>query len=341
MSSPLPRRRSVRAAVVALAAIALATLSACGSSGSDSASDDSGSAESSSSAAYPVTIATSFGDVTIDSKPERVVALGWSDAETALALGVQPVGASDWLAFGGDGVGPWAEGLYTSSPEIIGTLEPEYEKIAALKPDLILDTKSSGDQERYDTLSKIAPTVGIPEGAQAYLTSWEDQTTMIAEALGVPEQGEQLIAQIDDEYTAAAQANPEFDGKTITVGSETSEGWGAYIEGDGRVDFAEKLGFTNNPTVQEQAEAGTFSVSVSKENLDMLDADLVVMMPIGIEASQISDDPLFQAVPAVKAGHSLVIDDTTISSAFSAQSPLAISYALENVVPLFKDALAG
>jgi iron complex transport system substrate-binding protein len=38
------------------------------------------------------------------------VALGWSDAETALALGVQPVGASDWLAFGGEGVGPWAEG---------------------------------------------------------------------------------------------------------------------------------------------------------------------------------------------------------------------------------------
>jgi iron complex transport system substrate-binding protein len=34
-----------------------------------------------------------------------------------LALGVQPVGASDWLAFGGEGVGPWATGRYTKAPE--------------------------------------------------------------------------------------------------------------------------------------------------------------------------------------------------------------------------------
>ena len=54
------------------------------------------------SGAFPVTVSTAFGDVTVEEEPTRVVALGWSDAETALALGVQPVGASDWLAFGGD-----------------------------------------------------------------------------------------------------------------------------------------------------------------------------------------------------------------------------------------------
>jgi ABC-type Fe3+-hydroxamate transport system substrate-binding protein len=64
-----------------------------------------------------------------------VVALGWSDAETALALGVQPVGASDWLGFGGEGVGPWAAGRYDEAPQIIDTLEPSLEAIAALKPD--------------------------------------------------------------------------------------------------------------------------------------------------------------------------------------------------------------
>src|SRR5687767_12081603 len=62
------------------------------------------------SGAFPVTVGTAFGDVTVEEEPTRVVALGWSDAETALALGVQPVGASDWLGFGGEGVGPWAQG---------------------------------------------------------------------------------------------------------------------------------------------------------------------------------------------------------------------------------------
>ncbi|MBT0769565.1 iron-siderophore ABC transporter substrate-binding protein [Kineosporia sp. J2-2] len=339
MSSLLPRRRSFRSVTVAVAVAALATLTACGgsSSGGDAASSDS---ESSSSSAFPATVSTKFGDVTIDAKPERVVALGWSDAEVALALGVQPVGASDWLGFGGEGVGPWAEGKYTTAPEIIGTLEPEYEKIAALKPDLILDTKSSGDQERYDTLSKIAPTVGIPEGADAYLTSWEDQTTLIATALGEKEQGEELVSSITAEFKKYADANPDFAGKTITVGSKTSEGYGAYVEGAGRVDFAESLGFKNNPTIQAEAKEGEFSVSVSKENMKMLDADLVVMMPIYIDATEISDDDLFKAVPAVKAGHDVVIDDKNISSAFSAESPLSIPYALEKVVPLFQDALA-
>jgi iron complex transport system substrate-binding protein len=151
-------------------------------------------------------VPTKFGEISIPAEPKRVVALGWGDAETALALGVQPVGASDWLAFGGEGVGPWATGRYTTPPQKIGTLEPEYEKIAALKPDLILDTKSSGDQGRYDTLKAIAPTVGVPAGGDAY--------------------------------------------------------------------------------------------KVSQEKLDLLDADLTVMAPIGIDATKITSDPLFQAVPS-------------------------------------------
>jgi iron complex transport system substrate-binding protein len=75
-----------------------------------------------------------------------VVALGWGDAEIALALGVQPVGASDWLDFGGNGQGPWAADLYDEDPTLIETLEPSFEAIAALEPDLILDVRGSGDQ---------------------------------------------------------------------------------------------------------------------------------------------------------------------------------------------------
>ena len=50
-------------------------------------------------------VETKFGEVEVPEAAQRIVALGWGDAETALALGVQPVGASDWLAFGGEGVG--------------------------------------------------------------------------------------------------------------------------------------------------------------------------------------------------------------------------------------------
>ncbi len=338
MRFTLPQR-SKRAAVVAVATATVLALSACGG-GSDSDSEATpADAETSATGAFPATVATKFGEITVEEKPERVVALGWSDAEVALALGVQPVGASDWLAFGGEGVGPWSEGQYTTAPELIGTMEPEFEKIAALKPDLILDVKSSGDQARYDTLAKIAPTVGVPEGGDQWITSPEDQITMISTALGLKDQGEKLISDTEAEFAKYAEENPEFAGKTITVGSKTSEGYGGYVTGDTRVDFATALGFENNPAIQEQA-GETFFVSVSGENLKQLDADLVTMLPIGIEATDISEDPLYQAVPAVKAGHSVVIDDPTIGNAFSSGSPAATSYALEKVVPLFKEALA-
>ena len=106
------------------------------------------------------------------------------------------------------------------------------------------------------------------------------------------------------------------------------------------MNFVERLGFKNNPTIQAKATE-KFSVPVSRENLDQLNADLVVMAPIGVKAQDITGDALFQAVPSVKAGHSVVFDDKTISSAFATDSVLSTVYALDKVVPLFAAALKG
>ncbi len=284
-------------------------------------------------AGFPVTIPTKFGDVIIPAKPQRVVALGWGDAETALALGVQPVGASDWLAFGGEGVGPWAKGRYTAPPEIIGTLEPSYEQIAELAPDLILDTKSSGDPARYERLSAIATTVGVPEGGENYLISADRQTTMIAAALGVPEQGEQLLADIERAFADTAAAHPQFKGKTITVAAFTSEGWGAYVSAADRPRFLYKLGFVPNPAIEQERPDG-FSVRVSTERLDLLDSDLLIVQPIGKTAGDVTKISTFQAIPAVRDGRYLILDQSDVRLAFSLNSPLSIRYALDTVTPL-------
>ncbi|MFC9065926.1 iron-siderophore ABC transporter substrate-binding protein [Streptomyces harbinensis] len=331
----LPR---VRLALLAVAALAL-PLAACGSD-DDTAAPAAGQQETASDGAFPVTVPTAFGDITIEEEPQRVVALGWGDAETALALGVQPVGASDWLAFGGEGVGPWAEGLYDEAPELIGTMEPELERIAELDPDLILDLNSSGTQERYDMLERIAPTVGIPEGGQQYKISWREQVTMIATALGRAEAGEQLIADTEDAFAQAAADHPEFEGKTVVVSAVTSGGYGAYVQNSGRVDFVEALGFTNSPAVNELA-GEDFSIPVSKERLDLLDADVTIVTPIGVPPTDISEDPLYQAIPSVADGRGLVLDDPEISLAFATNTVLSLPYALDLVVPLLSDAVAG
>ncbi|OIH95717.1 MULTISPECIES: iron-siderophore ABC transporter substrate-binding protein [unclassified Curtobacterium] len=331
--SPLRFRRVLAAAGAVVAASLV--LAGC-ASGSDSSTDTSSSG--SSDAAFPVSITTALGTTTIESQPKRVVALGWGDAETALELGVQPVGASDWLAFGGDGVGPWLKGAYTKSPKIIQTLEPSYEDILKLDPDLILDVKSSGDKDRYDKLSAIAPTVAIPKGGENYLTTTEQQTTMIAKALGKESEGKKLLTGLDDAYAAARKAHPDFEGKTAVVGAYTSEGFGAYASADSRSQFMENLGFTIPSAIDDEA-GKAFSVSLSDENLDLLDADLTLILPIYVDASKAESDKLFQKVPSVEAGHSIVFDDADVSSAFSMGTTAAIEWALDKLPAQFEEKL--
>ncbi|RUQ09796.1 iron-siderophore ABC transporter substrate-binding protein [Curtobacterium sp. HSID17257] len=314
------------AAAGAVVAASLVLAGCSSGSSSPAASDDA----SGSGGAFPVSIQTALGTTEIPSQPKRVVALGWGDAETALELGVQPVGASDWLGFGGDGVGPWLKDAYTKKPTMIQTLEPSYEQILKLKPDLILDTKSSGDKDRYAKLSAIAPTVAIPKGGENYLTTTEQQVDLVSRALGKESEGKKLLTDLDDAYAAARKAHPEFDGKTAVVGSYTADGFGAYASKDSRSTFMQQLGFTIPKDVDQQA-GDAFSVSLSNENLDLLDADLTVVLPIFVDASKAESDPLFQKVPSVQAGHAIVVDDADVSNAFSLGTTAAIEWALDRL----------
>ena len=333
MSSRVPSRT---AALVAAAALVLA---GCGDDEPDGGTS-SGSGGGAASGAFPVTVETAFGDVVVEEEPQVVVALGWSDAETALALGVQPVAASDWLAFGGEGVGPWAEDLYDEAPEIIETMEPDLEAIAALEPDLILDTRSSATQERYDSLRQIAPTIGQPEGVGPYQTSWQQQLELVGQALGKTEEAEQLTADLEQRIADAAAQHPEFEGTEVAVAAYTSEGFGAYVRGDGRVDFMEALGFVNSAAIQDEA-GENFFIPVSDEQVSLLDADLTVVFPIYVEVGEITSNPLWGTLPSVQAGRAVVLEDETVVNAFSSASVLGIGHALDNAVPLFADALAG
>lgn len=290
-------------------------------------------------------VETKFGQVTVPENPERVVALGWGDAETALSLGVQPVGASDWLDFGGEGVGPWGEGLYDTPPEIIGTMEPDYEQIANLSPDLILDVRSSGDQARYDRLSQIAPTVGVPEGGDNYLTTLDQQVEMISTALGKSERGKQQLSELDAKFAQAREQHPEFADKSVAVSAFTSQGWGAYIETAARVQFMEQLGFRQSEQVAKLEPDG-FSAPISQEQLGVLDADLLVVFPIYVPVTQVTDQAEFQRLNAVAEDRAIVFDDTkpedqALSNAYSLYSVLSIPYAIDNMVPRAAEHIAS
>ena len=63
-----------------------------------------------------------------------------------------------------------------------------------------------------------------------------------------------------------------------------------------------------------------------------------IAFPIFVEPTEITDDPQWQAIPAVAEGHAVVIDGD-ISSAYSLGSPLSQQYAIDEVTALIADAL--
>lgn len=289
---------------------------------------------------FPTTVSTKFGDVEVKEQPTKIVALGWGDAETAMALGVQPVAASDWLGFGDDGLGPWVDTGYDQAPEVISTSEPEYEKIAALEPDLILDVKSSGDQERYDKLSEIAPTVGVPDAAaDSYLTGPDDQVSMIAQALGRSAEGDRILRDRQDRADRIKVDHPEWNGKTLSaVGA--SKTWGVFLPGSVRLDPLMQLGFRlNDDIASSEAGENGFSVSLTDETLSRADADIVLAYPISMTEDEINDSDAWKRLPATKNGHSAVLPKE-VAQAFSAGTPQAYDFAMEKMVPILEEHVA-
>lgn len=324
-------KRSTTAIVAGLAATAL-LLTGC--SGGESTPEGSsgellGSAE------------TMFGTVEVP-QPEdgdlTVVALGWSDAEVALALGITPIGVYDWQGFGADtkGVGAWASDLFGDvTPTIIENVgdELDYEAIQQLSPDVILNTRSAGDEAQYQRLSQIAPTVSPPAGTGAFATAWDVQTQLVADALGRSDQGASIVSDVQTKIDGAKAANPQFAGKTAVSGTKFGDAYGAYIEGDARWDLIADLGFVQNPPVLDLTPSG-FYVELSAEQVVALDADVAVLFPIGYTLAELEADPLIASLAVVRQKRTVFLDaDDEIAQAFSAASPLSIPIALDGIVP--------
>lgn len=328
---------SLRFAPIAACTLSFALLTACGGGGSDTSSDPSGETTE----GFPTTVETLFGDVEIEDRPENVVALGWSDAETALALGVQPVGVSDWQDYGGAGVGPWATTLFDSEPVEVGTMEPNIEAIASLEPDVILDTRSDNSQERHDTLTPIAPVVGAPPEVEVdYGTSWQQQTRQVAQVLGEEERGEELVTELEERFTQIREDNPEFADTTIAVGAYFDGQYGAYVPGDTRVDLLTELGFEYKSALAERVD-GDFYTDLSAELVEELDADLTVVFPIGgPETGEfLHEDPVLQSIPSAEDDRLIIVDDLDLANAFSSGSTLGINHALDEIVSQIQEAV--
>lgn len=340
------RRRALAAAAL-LASTTLA-LAACGSDADESPSSSPSTTTSAEEAAFPVTIEHAYGETTIESKPERVATVNWSNHDVALALGVVPVGMPK-QTYGdddGDGLLPWtAEKLDelgatgANAPALFDETDSlDLEGIAAAEPDVILAAYSGITQEEYDTLSKIAPTVAFP--TTAWGTPWRDTIRIDAKALGLAAEGDALIADIESTLDDAMAAHPSAAGKTAMFAyfdpADLST-IGYYTTADARVSYLEDLGLTMPASVTGLSEgADSFYGSVSAENADTFD-DVAIIFTYG-DASLLAAmqaDPLLGTIPAIKNGAVVMLTDgSPLAAAVSPPTALSATWSIDQYAPL-------
>jgi iron complex transport system substrate-binding protein len=331
----------MRAAMMSLAvAFAAASLASCGSS------DDDGDRPpaAAGSSVFPVTVKHRLGTTTVPAKPRRIAVVGLTEQDIVLALGDKPIATTEWYGNQPYAVWPWARAaLGDAKPTVLKNTDGfQLERIAALRPDLIIGTNSGMKRADYRKLSEIAPTVaGVPGGTD-YFSRWDEQTVLVAQALGKEAEGRALVKRVKDAYAKAAAEHPEFKGKTATFSQNGFYSGQLYVYPDGlNTEFLTYLGFKINPKVNALAKKPGVQVGISAEQLPILDADVLVFAtekPKDIPA--LMKIKLFPRIPAV-AENRAVYTDATLSGAMYFVTPLSLPYVLERLVPQLEAALDG
>lgn len=334
-----PSHRAVAASVTLVLA---AALSACTSS--DAATDENPNYTTEPSDTFPVTVEHQFGETTVEAEPQRVVVVGLTEQDILLELGVTPVATTEWYGEQPYAVWPWAADLLgDAEPEVLTTTDGfEYEKIASLRPDLIVGTNAGLEQETYDKLSEIAPTVASVEGSEPYFSSWQEQTRVVAAAVGRSAEGEDLIDGVETAYAEAAAAHPEFAGLTATFSQGAAWEGNLWVYPEGlNTDFLTDLGFTITPGLEEHAPEEGVQAQISAENTGLLEADVVVFAteePDAIDG--LLDFGTLSTLPAVEENRAIYTDGE-LAGAIYFLTPLSQKHVLEELLPRLESAVAG
>lgn len=291
--------------------------------------------------AFPVTIGHRHGSTTIAAAPRRVVTVGFNEHDFVLALGVKPVAVREWFASKPSATWSWAQDeLGTAKPTVLkGDLN--FEKIASLRPDLILGVYAGLKKTDYAKLSKIAPTVTQDDDSVEYGAPWQQQLRLTGQALGRTEQAEQIVAEIEEQFAAAREAHPEFAGKTAAV-IYKFDSFGVYASQDPRARFLTVLGFAI-PAAIDKLAGDQFYAEVSNERLRLIDQDVLVTYGATSDKREdVVENPLYKRLDAVREGRDIYTDaEDDLIGALSFSSPLSIPYALRELVPRLVAAVDG
>jgi len=163
-------------------------------------------------AAFPVTLTTANGEVTIDERPERIISLSPTATEMLFAIGAddQVIAVDDQSNFPPD-----------APTTALSGFEPNVEAIASYEPDLVVYSTEPGDlgstleglgittillpaattlEDAYEQLEQLGRATGNAEAATAVVDDMRTEVDSIVSSVEMPQPPLTFYHELDDTY---------------------------------------------------------------------------------------------------------------------------------------------
>ncbi|TCC39971.1 iron-siderophore ABC transporter substrate-binding protein [Kribbella sindirgiensis] len=324
-------------------AVLLLALTGCGSG-----NDEAPQTAASQGGAFPVTIKNKYGDTVVEKAPQRIVTVGLVEQDALLALGVVPVATTEWFGEKPGALFPWAKAKLgdhdnAAVPQVLSDKDGiQFEKIAALRPDLIIGLYSGISADDYQKLTAIAPTVAQPAGVPDYGVSWQVVARTVGQAVGKPAQADELVKGIETRFAEVRAQHPEFKGRPALMATPY-EGYFIYGTQDPRSRLLTDFGFVL-PDGLDKAIGDKFGANISAERISLLDQQALVWFPTKGGTAKLKADPLYKNLKVRTEGRDVFVEenyDDQLYGATSFVSVLSLPIVLDGLVPKLAAAVDG
>jgi iron complex transport system substrate-binding protein len=342
MRRPVPP--AVPAAFV-VSILLMLVLSACGLGGGTSGKSGNGGGGKAKSAkagkgakrAFPVTVEHRFGTTTIKQRPKRVVTVGLTDQDTALVLGIVPVGVRQWFGDYPSAAWPWSQpALVEADPAIVGDAASiDLAAVKRLHPSVILAMSPDITSADYRDLSKIAPVVGPALPGPAGSIPWATTTRLAGRALGAQPQAAKAIFAAKHDFIVIHAKHPGFSAHTMVAASRDASGTiRIFGPTDPRARFLAQMGFQTPAWVTAGAGDAT-SFALDPSAAPTVRSDRITWFATPEQVQAIKADPTVAAMPVTQTGRTTFLsqDAPPIGDALRFDTILAVRYAVDWAIP--------
>ncbi|WP_174734589.1 siderophore ABC transporter substrate-binding protein [Mesobacillus harenae] len=189
------------------AAILSIVTTACGNNDSELADS---TAKADTKASEELVIKHQLGETKVEKNPETVVVFDFGVLDTLDQLGVEVKGVPQ--ANIPSYLEEYKDGKYENAG---GLKEPDFEKISEMDPDVIII--SGRQQDAYEELSEIAPTLFMRVDTANYMESFTENTKTLGEIFGKEKEVETELYKLNERVKAIQEVTENSDKNGLVI----------------------------------------------------------------------------------------------------------------------------